>query len=196
MLLGPGVCTSPVLWQLLLQVGIGLLSCRFLNNDQLYSGQADRMWPTVSGLVAHAWHARCLLSSRLGSRMLLCGLLRPGRFCLQPSIFNPLDPTDEFIRHFGPLHLWKPFQTQRGSKTLPVCPNCKITGTFRKKLHAGMEGGRCPLRSRAPRNRANCAPVGMVLDSPSPTRAKGGGGRQATPTVSPFVCVSLVSVVD
>ena len=102
----------------------------------------------------------------------------------------------EFIRHFGPLHLWKPFQTQRGSKTLPVCPNCKITGTFRKKLHAGMEGGRCPLRSRAPRNRANCAPVGMVLDSPSPTRAKGGGGRQATPTVSPFVCVSLVSVVD
>ena len=26
--------------------------------------------------------------------------------------FNPLDPTDEFTRHFGPLHLWKPFQTQ------------------------------------------------------------------------------------
>ena len=46
---------------------------------------------------------------------------------------NPLDPTDEFTRHFGSLHLWKPFQAQRGSKTLPVCPNCKITGTFRKK---------------------------------------------------------------
>ena len=83
---------------------------------------------------------------------------------------NPLDPTDEFACHFGPLHLRKPFQAQRGSKTLPVCPNRKIRCTFQKKwpffaalkrvtrggleggcppLHAGMKGGRCPLRSRA-----------------------------------------------
>ena len=49
------------------------------------------------------------------------------------GLFNPLDPIDEFTRHFGSLHLWKPFQAQRGSKTLPVCPNRKITGTSPKK---------------------------------------------------------------
>ena len=61
----------------------------------------------------------------------------------------------------------------------------------------GMEGGRCPLRSRASRNiKANCAPVGVFLDSPSLTWVKGGGVRHAMPVVNPFVYVSLVSVVE
>ena len=46
---------------------------------------------------------------------------------------NPLDPIDGCTRHFDPLHLWKPFQTQRGSKTLPVCPKGKVTDTSQKK---------------------------------------------------------------
>ena len=48
------------------------------------------------------------------------------------------------------------------------------------------------MRSRASRSiRANCAPVGVFLDSPSPTQAKGGGDRHARPAVSPFVYISL-----
>ena len=46
-------------------------------------------------------------------------------------------------------------------------------------LQAGMEGGRCPLRSWAPRNiRANCVPVGVSLDSTSPH--SGERGRRPT----------------
>ena len=37
-----------------------------------------------------------------------------------------------------------------------------------------------------------CLAFFVFVDSPSPTRVKGGGGRQATPAVSPFVCVSVV----
>ena len=126
-----------------------------------------------------------------------------------PSTLNPLDPIDEFTRHFDPLHLWKPFQTQRGSKTPPVCPKGSPFRTALKRgtrggleggvsvppFMRGVEGGRRPLRSRPPRNiRANCAPVGVFPDSPSPTRAKGGGVRHATPMVNPFVYVGLVGV--
>ena len=35
--------------------------------------------------------------------------------------------------------------------------------------------------------------MGVFLDSPSPTLAKGGGDRHATSAVSPFVYVSLVN---
>ena len=72
-----------------------------------------------------------------------------------------------------------------------------IEGGVSPPSHAGDGRGQCPLRSRAPQNiRANCAPVGVFLDSPSPTGAKEGGGRQATPAVNPFVYASLVSVVE
>ena len=121
-----------------------------------------------------------------------------------------LNPIDECIRHFDPLHLWKPFQTQRGSKTRPFAPRARLqTQDYRKnyrhKLQTQDYSKQWPfsahlcsvtcIHSRAPRIfRANFAPVGVFLDSPSPTRAKGGGGRHATPAVSPFIYVSLVSL--
>ena len=73
----------------------------------------------------------------------------------------------------------------------PQCASSEFSNFARAyKFQHAMKGGRRPLRSGAPRNiRANCAPVGMFLDSPSPTWTKGGGVRHATPVVNPFVYV-------
>ena len=95
-------------------------------------------------------------------------------------LIKPLDPTDECTRHFDPLHLinsehrkHSPFAPRARLQTHPVALGlCKILGLT---LHPWAK---------------------LFLDSPSPTRAKGGGGRHATPAVSPFVYVGLVSVVE
>ena len=54
-----------------------------------------------------------------------------GGECLASFSLKPY--TDHYTRHFDPLHLWKRFQTQRGSKTRPDCPKGKITDIPGKK---------------------------------------------------------------